>query len=133
LQRVARQRSEYLRDEWFVRLTGWTFEQLMFVDESAANEFTVHRRFGWSPIGRPATTTCTLRRSRKWSILPLYTCEGFVDWMIIQGSFNGDLFIQFLEEHVMPHTNPFPEPRSVLVMDNAKIHHDQVYIPYQIY
>jgi hypothetical protein len=46
--------------------------------------------------------------------------------MIIHGSFNGELFIEFLQEHVVPHTNPFPGPRSVLIMDNAKIHHDEV-------
>lgn len=58
--------------------------------------------------------------------LALYTYDEFVDWMIIHGSFNDDLFVQFLEEHVIPYTNPFPGPRFVLIMDNAKINHDEI-------
>jgi hypothetical protein len=68
----------------------------------------------------------SIKKSTKWSILPLYTYDGFVDWKIIHGSFNGDSFIEFIEDHVIPHTNPYPGPRSVLIMDNAKIHHDEV-------
>jgi hypothetical protein len=38
------------------------------------------------------------------------------------------IFIEFLQEHVLPHTNSYPGPRSVLIMDNAKIQHDDVSI-----
>jgi DDE superfamily endonuclease len=101
----------------------------MYIDETAANELTIHRRYGWSPKGLPARQITSAKRTQKWSILPLYTYDGFVDWMIVHGSFNGDLFIEFLEQHVIPHTNPYPGPRSVLIMDNAKIHHDEVLKP----
>ena len=99
---------------------------LMYIDETAANEHTVHRRYGWSPKGKPATFVTPLKRSKKWSILPLYTYDGFTDWMIVHGSFNGNLFVEFLEEHVISHTNPYPGPRSVLIMDNCRIHEDEV-------
>ena len=98
----------------------------MYIDETAANERTLDRKYGWSPINQPARQIESFKRTKKWSILPLYTYNGFIDWMIIHASFNADLFVQFLEEHVIPHTNPYPEPRSVLIMDNAKIHHDVV-------
>jgi len=98
----------------------------MYIDETAVNELTVARRYGWSPKGHRAKLVTSAKRTKKWSILPLYTYDGFVDWMIIHGSFNGDYFIQFLEEHVIPHTNPYPGLRSVLIIDNAKIHHDEV-------
>ena len=99
----------------------------MYVDETALNEHTMHRRYGRARKGVPARLTCSLTRTKKWSILPLYTYDGFLDWKIVHGSFNGDLFVEFLEENVIPHSNPFPGPRSVLVMDNASIHHDEVY------
>jgi hypothetical protein len=101
----------------------------MYIDETAANEHTVHRRYGWSPKGTAARMMTATQRTKKWSVLPLYTYDGFIDWKIIHGSFNGDLFVQFLEEHVIPHTTPFPGVRSVLIMDNAKIHHDEVLYP----
>ena len=98
----------------------------MYIDETAANERTLDRKFGWSSIGQPARLVESFKCTKKWSILPLYTVDGFVDWEIIHGSFDADLFVVFLEEHVIPHTNPFPGPRSVLVMDNASIHHNNV-------
>ena len=106
----------------------------MYIDESAFNEHTLDRKYGWSKIGTPARQIESFKRSPKWSILPLYTCNGFYDWEIIHGSFNADLFIQFIEHHVVPHTMPFPGPRSVLIMDNCRIHYDDVFnIPSSIF
>jgi hypothetical protein len=98
----------------------------MYIDETAVNERTLDRKYGWSPVGQPARQIESVKRTKKWSILPLYTYDGFVDWKIVHGSFNADLFVLFLEEHVIPHTNPYPGPKSVLIMDNCKIHHDEV-------
>lgn len=58
--------------------------------------------------------------------MPLYTYDGFIDWEIIHGNFNVDLFVRFLEEYVIPHITSYSDPRSVLIMDNAKIHHDEI-------
>ena len=99
---------------------------MIYIDESAAHERTLDRRFGWSPVGKPAQMFQPFKRSKKWSILPVYTYDGFIDWEIIHGSYNGELFVKFLESHVIPHTTPFPGPRSVLIMDNVKMHHDPI-------
>ena len=98
----------------------------MYIDESAFNEQSLDCKFEWAEVGVPARQIESFKRSKKWSILPLYTYNGFLDWKIIHGSFDTDLFIQFLEEDVIPHTMPFLGPKSVLIMDNCKIHHDPV-------
>jgi hypothetical protein len=98
----------------------------MYIDETGAHERTLDRKYGWSRKNTPARITQPITRSPKWTILPLYTYDGFVDWEIIRGNYNADLFVNFVEEHVIPHTTPFPGPRSVLIMDNCGIHHDQV-------
>ena len=41
--------------------------------------------------------------------------------MIVEGSFNGDLFASFISDLVLK-MNPFPAPKSVIVMDNCAIH-----------
>jgi hypothetical protein len=99
----------------------------MYIDESAANERSLDRKFGWSPKGVPARVVSSAKRSKKWSILPVYTYEGFVAWEIIHGSYNSELFVNFLRHRVIPLTSPFPGPRSVLIMDNARIHHHEVH------
>lgn len=98
----------------------------MFLDESAANERTMDRKYGWSPVNTPAVVTEPLKRSEKWSILPVYTVDGFISWEIFQGSYTTEKFNEFVRNWVIPHTTPFPGPWSVLIMDNARIHHNEV-------
>jgi hypothetical protein len=56
-----------------MRVEDFYDDQLVFLDESAANEFTKDRKFGWSMVGCPAVKERDLRRSERWSILPAYT------------------------------------------------------------
>ncbi|KAJ6542874.1 hypothetical protein B0H19DRAFT_875396, partial [Mycena capillaripes] len=55
-------------------------------------------------------------------ILPVLTLDGIIAHDVIEGSVNTEHFLSFLEEHI-PLTNPYPGPRSVLVLDNCSIHH----------
>lgn len=128
MQARAAERSEILREDWKNRkLVNWTAEQLVFVDESAANERAGHRKYGWAPVGTTPFEYRSIKRSERWSILPAYTVDGFITWNIIQGSFTGDLFDDFIEFNLLPRCTPFPGPRSVIIMDNAPIHFSDVY------
>jgi hypothetical protein len=103
-------------------------EQLIFVDESAANERTAYRKYGQAPIGITPVQQQCFKRSERWSILPAYTVDGFIIWEVVHGSFNVELFQEFIENKVLPHCNPYPGPRSVIIMDNAPIHSQEVFI-----
>jgi hypothetical protein len=59
--------------------------------------------------------------SSKYSILPALSLDGILDMVVIDGSMNKDVFMQFVEG-VLMEMNPFPGKNSVLVMDNARIH-----------
>ena len=120
------ERNQELRDDWLRKLAGWEASQLLFLDESAANERTGDRKYGWAPIGVTPVLYQSIKRSERWSILPVYSSDGMLVWEIIQGSFDQELFLQFVENQVLPLCHPFPGPRSILVMDNAKIHHFEV-------
>ena len=56
----------------------WRPDQLMFIDESAANERTLDRKYQWSRIGTQCVVTEQLKSSKKWSILPVYTQDGYI-------------------------------------------------------
>ena len=43
---------------------------------------------------------------------------------VYQGTFNSDRFLRFIEL-LLTQMQPYPHPRSVIVMDNCKIHKDQ--------
>src|SRR5438046_5198258 len=102
----------------------------MFIDESAANERTLDRKYGWSRIGTQCVVTEQLKKSKKWSILPVYTQDGYIAWDILHGSYTIELFNQFIETCVISHTNPFLGLNSVLIMYNAKIHRNDVHMAF---
>jgi transposase len=63
-----------------------------------------------------------LRRSKRWSILPAFTVDGYIAWEVHQGSITAAIFNDFVRNQVLPHCTANGGPRSVLVLDNARIH-----------
>jgi len=109
-------------------LVSWNADQLIFIDELATNERTSNRKYGWAPVGVTPHETRPFKRSERWSLLPAYTIDGFITWDIRHGSYTAEAFEEFIENKVLPLCNPYPLPRSVLVMDNAPIHQSTVCI-----
>jgi hypothetical protein len=103
-------------------MTQYTPDQLVFVDESASNERTAERKFGWSMRGDPCRVRRSNKRSKRWSILPAITIQGYVAWEIYQDSFTTARFNAFIKQDVLPWMQPFPGICSVLIMDNHSIH-----------
>lgn len=66
-------------------------------------------------------------RGTRYSAITALTVEGVHDVMLAEGSVNGDRFQDFIRESVVPILQPFNShnPNSILVMDNASIHHVQ--------
>lgn len=124
VQAKAAERCEPLRIAWRGLQPQWDDDQLVFIDESAANERTGDRRFGWSKVGAACTVARPLKRSERWSILPALCNNGYIDWLVHQGSITAEIFLAFLKERVLPNCEAYPGRRSVLVMDNASIHKD---------
>src|SRR4051812_6030811 len=127
MQMRAKQQSMELRLEWITRIKDFTQEQFVFVDESAANARTLDRKRGWSEEGVPCRGVQALKREKRWSVLPAYTIDGYLPGVLIhQGSITKALFLKWLNEAVLPLCQPYPRPRSVIVMDNASIHRSPV-------
>ena len=126
MQIRAAQRNPELRAAWLRSIADWKAEQLIFIDESAANERTGDRKYGWAPLGVTPHEYRSFKRSERWSVLPAYTADGFIAWDIKHGSYTIESFNDFIENKVLPLCNPFPGPRSIIVMDNAPIHQVEV-------
>ncbi len=73
-------------------------------------------------MGLPLHVSQTLKRSKRWSILPAYTMDGYIAWEVHHGSITKDI-LDFMRTQVLPQCTPEGEgPRSIVVMDNARIH-----------
>ena len=108
-----------LRQQYMEKLAGWRADQLIFADESAANERANNRKFGWAPKGITPHEYRLFKRSERWSILTAYTVDGFITWEVLQSSFTMELFEEFIEFNVLSRCNPYPAELSVIIMDHA--------------
>jgi len=68
--------------------------------------------------------------SKRWSILPALSVEGYIAIDIFQGSYTGERFKSFISCHLLPRMNPWPLPQSVLICDNASCHDREVSCPH---
>ncbi|CAG1980148.1 unnamed protein product [Fusarium graminearum] len=89
-QRVAKGRNADLRDYYLYKLSFYRSYQLVYIDESGCDR----------------------------CILPAYTQEGILHYDIFPGSTDSVKFEEFIEQ-LLHHCGKWPEPNSVLVMDNA--------------
>lgn len=111
-ERAAEERDEE-RAHWRSRLCGWKPNQLISLDESAANEKTKDRKYGWSLKGLPCKVKQSGQHSTRWSILPAMGLNGNLDYEIFHGSFNADRFLLFVRR-LLRKMNRAPGPRFVL-------------------
>jgi hypothetical protein len=59
----------------------------------------------------------------RYSILPALGIDGVVGLHIVEGSFDSVKFKWFVS-NLLDQMNPWPQPNSVIVMDNCRIHKD---------
>lgn len=120
-RRIASERNADLRDFYLHKLSEFRSYQLVYIDESGCDKRIGFRRTGWSPLGVAPVEVARFHRDRRYQILPAYTQEGILMSRVFQGSTDGAVFEDFVEQ-LLHHCRPYPEPSSVLVMDNASFH-----------
>jgi transposase len=100
-------------------------QMMMFIDEAARNRRSSQRPKGWALLGKRCVQKRFFVRGERYSILPVLTLDGLITYDVVPGSVTSERFLEFLRELVIPLTNPYPGPRSVLVLDNCSIHHSE--------
>jgi transposase len=123
-RRVAKQRNADLREFYLYRLSAFESYHLVYIDESGCDRRAGFRRTGWSPLGVTPVQSSPYRREQRHQILPAYAQDGIVLSRIFQGSINSNIFSDFIEQ-LLQHCGKWPEPKSVLVMDNASFHRSE--------
>ena len=126
LKVIAAQQNQELRLDWAFQLQQFTADQIVCVDESGSDERTGDRYYGWSSSGARAVVRRWLQSRERVSVLPAYTVNGYITFSIFTGTCNGDMFEDFLIDDVLPLCNAYPAPQSVVILDNASIHHSNI-------
>jgi len=76
-------------------------------------------------IGKRAMEERLLVRGKRYSAVGIMCIDGLLDTYITEHTIDGEEFCTFVERCSLPQLLPFngTNPRSVVIMDNASIHH----------
>lgn len=104
LHKVAVERDEYARAEFAVSLAedfSGTGNEFVVIDESCKNEHEILRRYGRSHTGQQADYSEVFVRGERYSMIAALTIEGYIAVEVTNGSFDGELFLEYLVEKVV--------------------------------
>ncbi|KAG2055021.1 hypothetical protein BDR06DRAFT_882811, partial [Suillus hirtellus] len=78
---------------------------------------------GQAKKSRRASMRGVFVRGRRVTAVAALTVDGIIAGHIVEGSLRRKGYLNFLKHSVLPHCEAYPGKNSVLVMDNAQIHH----------
>ena len=119
---VAKQRDDQLRAKFMADISIF---DLIWLDETGCDKWNIIRKYGYSIRGRPLCDQRLLVRGTRYSAIPIVSLNGILDVYLTEGTMNGERFAHFVRDYLLPSLLPFNgvNPRSVVIMDNASIHH----------
>jgi transposase len=56
-------------------------------------------------------------------VLTAYTINGYINTLVFDSICNTDIFKDFIINKVLPLCNPYPNPRSVIILNNALVYY----------
>lgn len=66
-----------------------------------------------------------LVRGKRTSAIAAICCDGLIEYELISGTVNGEIFLKFIQGHLIPQMSSFDglSERSIAILDNCSIHH----------
>ena len=127
IRHVALQQSEVLRAKFMAEVSVYDPNMLIWIDESGCDRRNSTRKYGYSIRGIRPVDHRILIRGTRYSAIPVMSVGGIHDVFLAEGSVNGERFEFFIRNYLLPVVMPFNgiNSLSVVIMDNASIHHVQ--------
>ena len=122
--RTKRPKMVRLALVYFHKLSEFHSYQLVYVDESGCDKQIGFRRTGWSPLGVAPIQVAKFHRGQCYQILPAYAQDSILLSHVLTGLTDAIIFEDFIGQ-LLQHRGRWPEPKSVLIMDNALFHHSE--------
>ena len=96
-----------------------------FIDETGTDRRDSMRKFGYSLRGKPAISSKLMVRGQRVSAIVGMSCQGIIDFHTTKGTTNGEKFLCYIQDALIPHLQLFNgiNAHSVIVLDNASVHH----------
>lgn len=125
IKKVAMQQSDILRAQYMAEIEAFDADMLVFIDETGCDKRNSIRQFGYGIRGITPVAHHLLSYSKRISGIGIMSTRGIEDVYLVERSVNGDVFLQFIQRSLLNIIQPFDgnNPRSVVILDNASIHH----------
>jgi transposase len=105
------------REAWAGRVPGLDPEKVVFIDETSANT-QMTRRYGRAAVGERVVGVVPHGHWKTTTFVAALRADGLVAPMVIDGALNGDLFVAYAEQVLVPALRP----GDVVVLDNLQAH-----------
>ena len=127
IRHIAIQRSEIMRAKFMAEISVYDPSMLIWLDESGCDRRNAMRKYAYSVRGMRPVKHRLLVRGVRYSAVPIMSTLGLHDLFLAEGTINGDRFRYFIRTCLLPILQSFNSinPLSVVIMDNASIHHVQ--------
>ena len=125
MKKIAIRCSEVLRAKYMAEIEAFDPDMLVFLDETGSDKRNSIRQFGYGLRGITLVTHKLDIYEKRISAIGVMTTRGIEDTYLIEGNVDGDIFLQFVQKCLLNIIHPFHgnNARSVVVIDNASIHH----------
>ena len=125
IQHVAIQQSKEFRARFIAEVQLYRADMFVFIDESGTDRRDSLRKFGYSMRGKRTRSHKLLARGKHISVIAAMSTQGMLDYRLAQGGVDAIAFREFVEKCLLRHVMPFDRinPHSIIIMDNASIHH----------
>jgi hypothetical protein len=122
-RRVAAEQNADLQDWYLYNLArlGCRSYHMVYIDKSGFHKTDGLRRKGWAPRGVTPVQVSRFHREHQVQLLAAYTQEGILLQRVYQVSTDTAWFEDYIAQ-LLHHCSRWPEPNSVLIMDNATFH-----------
>ena len=122
---IAKQRDEEIRSTFRSDVSLYKAHMLVFIDEAGSDRRDSLRRYGYNLRGQTPRSFKMLVRGERLSVIGIMTINGILDFHVVNGTSDGDSFLEFVENYLLPCLMPFngTNPNSIVILDNCAIHH----------
>lgn len=120
-RRIARKQNPNLRNYYLQNLSAFRSYHYRYIDKSGYDKLIEFKRTGWSLLDVTPIQMAKFHRGQHYQILPVYSQNEILLTLLFQGFTNGEVFEGFIEQFFF-HCGKWPEPKFVLVINNASFH-----------
>jgi transposase len=105
------------RVEWREQPPKLTPSKLVFMDESSVKT-NMTRRYGRAKCGQRLVAGVPQGHWKTTTFVGALRCDGLTAPLVIDGAINGELFLAYVEQVLVPTL----KPGDVVIMDNLRVH-----------